>query len=626
MQRVDVRRKLYQAMKADLKPGYLDIPSDIGLQRSFSEARSAEISPGAAIWERDIGLLAPEAARARSATRGKWHWRDYELSGGKRGSLIMVNDLAKDEGEKAVPPEFEVKLDFPGWYAIWLGIPRFEEPLPLAWRENGVDVALDSDEAYVNIRAERGRRKYPERGITTQRIMGPMNVEVMCYWKCAKLDGRRLRVRIPNGTFQVYPWGLVQACLSSICLVRLNDKQVEEWRRDTANPETKRVIIVNDGAGHFYYAEPGRDPDGRFVEAYRDSDVKMLFFQTGPTSSVNYPSKVASMSGDMVPEEHWALLPLKVARRRCDYIRWAAQHGQDSFTVLSRLCRRAGMEFHASLRLNRFSPPGGHFGMAMHEISNGKWWFDHPELRKRSGGPQVDYAKPEVRKFILDILMELASFDVTGINLDFTRWPPIADIQYHDYNVLTSFIMEVRQALDRLEQAKSCKRVLSASVVDGYHARVKDRLLTLADQKIDLEAWLASGALDFICVQAWDHAEYIKMAKRHKVPYYAVVDNCPIDAPGGSRLHPHWKGKEDPLPGEDAMDCPPFNSHLDPTEYDQFALRAYRAGADGVCLHNCYEGWKSSGRLGHIGEIAERVKSGAIFGQEMATPMKILPT
>jgi len=72
----------------------------------------------------------------------------------------MVNDPARDQGLSAVPPEFEVKLDLPGWYAIWMGVPSLDlRPRLAGSGMGGVDVALDGEPGYVYLGAERERAR-----------------------------------------------------------------------------------------------------------------------------------------------------------------------------------------------------------------------------------------------------------------------------------------------------------------------------------------------------------------------------------------------------------------------------------------------------------------------------------
>ena len=92
---------------------------------SLNEARAAEPAPGDVLLLRDLAVLCPASSRSSQPTRGKWRLRPYRLADGQSGKLLMVCDFAGDEGPAAVPPEFEVKLDLPGWYAIWIGAPLF---------------------------------------------------------------------------------------------------------------------------------------------------------------------------------------------------------------------------------------------------------------------------------------------------------------------------------------------------------------------------------------------------------------------------------------------------------------------------------------------------------------------
>jgi hypothetical protein len=262
-------------------------------------------------------------------------------------------------------------------------------------------------------------------------------------------------------------------------------------------------------------------------------------------------------------------------------------------------------------------------GEALPEYFNGAFWRAHPELRN-PGRAQLNYALPEVRRYILGILTELAgNYDVDGISLDFTRWPPIADPQRHDLNVLTSFLRETRQQLDAVGRSKRRRLSLSAAVVDDYHAK-----MTLLEQRIDLEAWLAGGCLDFVCVQAWDHTPYLAWAKRSHTPYYAVQDQDRFEFHGGKVLDPEWQQQsrpdEDPLPGEERQAQPHVNSALDPIEYDRGFLKRYQQGVDGVCLHNNFLGGRSTGRLGHLDEMAQRARSGEVWGQEVGPTLRLL--
>lgn len=584
-------------------PAYLNTAPGGRVFTDLAAARAAAPIPGDTLFLRDLAALAPADAWAPAPQRGRWWARPYTLADGQAGCLLMVNDLAGDDGPAALPAEIEIPLDLPGWYAIFIGVPQLDLR-PILWQSReGVDAALDGEPAFVHVS--------PERGTRGGRPMGPSGVEVMCYWTCARLDGRKLRLRVPYGTFCSQPWGLVRASISSLRLVRLSDEQVAAYRRDATDPAHKRVLFFHDGYSPYWEAGvAGGDIEARFPQTFRESDVRAIILQTPATGVANWPSRTTGLVGEAVRPDQWPLLR-RGDRRAYDYLRWACAHGQEGMRVMAQACHAAGMEFHAGLRMNLFFIHGP-LGQAVEEFFNGPCWREHPEWRK-PGQAQWDYAQEGPRRYVADLLTELASaYEIDGINLDFTRWPPVADPARHDSSVLTGFVRELRRTLDRAARAKGRPLALSASVVDGYHA-----FNDLAGQRIDLEAWLASVALDFICVQAWDVAPYAALARRHGVPLYAIVDQESVDEPRGKRFDPAWqqptRPDEDPVPGEELDEAPHVNSTLDPTEYDRAAWRAYGAGADGIALVNAYGAYGR--RLGHIEEIGRRAADGSIFGQ-----------
>jgi len=286
---------------------------------SLGEAKRAK--PGDVLLVRDMAQLAPQSVWSREMRRGRWHLCPYQLTDSQGGNLLMINDWAKDEGPSAVPPVFEVKLDLPGWYSVWAGVPRMNLRPVTYFPLDGVDVALDDDPGFVPIVAERGTGLVP--GPERYRLMGSIDVEIMCFWKCAKLDGRTLRVRVPTGTFQSGPLGLVRGAVSSLRLVKLSDEQVAVYQKDISNPATKRVIVVHDGNSDLLcHGEPGTGVAERFVTAYRDSDVKMLVYQAITNGVATWPSTVTTLLGEGMTEELWKLRRT-MDRRGTRYVQWA---------------------------------------------------------------------------------------------------------------------------------------------------------------------------------------------------------------------------------------------------------------------------------------------------------------
>ena len=595
--------------RTQMATDYGHIPDHRRVHSTLNAARQAHPEPGESVVLRNFAELVPDDMWSQQKVRGKWQLLPYELSDGAEGSLLVVNDVAADAGAEAVPPEFEIAPDLTGWYAIWVGVPSLDLKPILSFNFTAIDIALDG-EPFGGIGPEFGRRR--------NRLMGPTEVEVNCFWRCVRLDGRTLRFRSPYGTFATQPLGLVRSIISSIRLIKLSEEQIKAYQDDITDPAHKKVLHYCDGFSHYFtYGEPGMGIDEWFPENYAHSDYKICFYQTPSTGVANWPSQVTNLVGEGISDEDWK--SQHTGERRChEYVKWASENGQEGMRVLPGVCRRAGTEFHASLRMNIYQSGEHVYGPFEDVVFNGKWWFEHPEARKQpipgddtlTGRTpswvrkyQLDYAHPAARQFIMDILTEIASqYDVDGMNLDFTRWPPVADHKRHDFDVLTSFIKQVRRELDRIGSGRDRRIEMSATLVEGFNARDEhDNLLSLEQQKIDLEAWLASGALDFICVQTTQHEPLIAMAHRYGVKYFCQCGNGPLDDPEGGENVPEWCDADDPQPGEELMDQPPVSPCLDPLEIYEEALKYYRAGADGISFLNM--GGRSLGRLGHIDEI-----------------------
>lgn len=582
---------------------------------SLVDAQNAALQAGDEVLIRDLSTLAPSAVWTETPTRGKWHLRPYRLADGQAGKLLMVCDLAGDEGPAAVPPEFEVALNLPGWYAIWLGAPLMEHS---ALGGGGINVALDGEPGYTLIGPEVNRFR--------GRWAHPFNCEYQCYWTCARLDQQTLRIRVPWGTYSAGIWGLVRGSISSLRLIRLSEQQAQAYCEDAADPSTKRVLVINDGFSPYWdFAAPGQGIDAQLAMDFRNTDVGKYLLQTPNTGVASWPSKATSLLGEMVGQDEWKQLR-KGDRRAYDYVQWAVRNGQDSFRVAADVLKGSTTELHASLRMNLFFPEAAAECGPIAKLLNGRFWFEHPELRS-PGRQQLDYAQPAVRAYVSGILTELAgAYALSGINMDFTRWPPIADPARHDCNVLVTFIKEVRAALDRVQDSTGRKLALSVHLADEFYTSGD-----LASQKIDLDGWLATGVLDFVSVEARQPEKYLAIAKRHGVPYYAAQDwgtkgMFPDEDPDAPM--PRDAPEHDPFPGDEFVEQAQldkrFGMGVDPTDYDRgFAVR-YGQGVEGVCLTNNFMGWRTVGRMGHVEEVKERARSGAVWGQEPGPRLVVL--
>jgi hypothetical protein len=195
--------------------------------------------------------------------------------------------------------------------------------------------------------------------------------------------------------------------------------------------------------------------------------------------------------------------------------------------------------------------------------------------------------------------------------MDLTRWPPVFGRADHGPELLPLFLREMRAALNRVQGERKIK--LGFIAVDGYHANAP-----LEAQHIDIKAALATGVVDYFGVQAWEHDAYVRLARKYGVEYLAVIEQEPVEIPGGYRADPLWQDPDlrdgDPAPGEEYWEVPRVNGTLSPQEFDIAIVRAHEAGADGVVYSNCDNLFQIGAAADGIG-TAERLKSGGAFGQ-----------
>jgi hypothetical protein len=336
--------------------------------------------------------------------------------------------------------------------------------------------------------------------------------------------------------------------------------------------------------------------------------VKRIYWQTPATGSVAWKSRLTDLPGDGLDGEAWSRLRI-CDKRIHDHLRWSVDAGCEGMKTVSEACAREGMEFHLSFRMNLFWRLN-HADEDFARFINGRWWFEHPELRV-SGKSYIDYALPAARKFVCDLIVEAATlYHLDGFCLDLTRWPPIFCGSGHDSTLLPAFLKEIRAALDA---AGKNEVKLGFTAVEGYHAGTR-----LAEQHIDLRLALESGAVDYFGVQSPQHAGHSALAKEFGVEYVAVIEQEPIEYPNGYRSDPLWQDPvlkdSDPIVGEEFWDTPRVGGTLSPQEYDIAAMRAFAEGADGICYTNNDYTYQL-GAAADSKATAERVKNGNVWGQ-----------
>src|SRR5262249_35313361 len=186
--------------------------------------------------------------------------------------------------------------------------------------------------------------------------------------------------------------------------------------------------------------------------------------------------------------------------------------GIDPLATVLEFTRRAGMEFHGSIRVESFTaePPWD-------RTFRSQFFVDHPEWRCIDhDGRQIarmSYAIPEVAEHMLDLIREIVGYGVDGINLIFTRAQPyilyekpVAEEFKRRYGVshaavderdprlldlrreyMTAFVRRVRELLDR--QSRNGRRLQLSAVVMANEDICRFHAL-------DLRTWIKERLLD----------------------------------------------------------------------------------------------------------------------------------
>ena len=182
---------------------------------------------------------------------------------------------------------------------------------------------------------------------------------------------------------------------------------------------------------------------------------------------------------------------------------WVAE-GNDLLFPFIEKTRAAGLEVFFSYRLNTGS------SIEVYGLSepvkikkeHPDWlidWNTDPKAQPRRWTPWDEiaafwnYAVPEVRKFRLEILKELAeNYQLDGIQLDFARCCPVLPIghQWEHREQLTDFVKAVREMLIEVENTRGYPFLLAVKVPENLEGCHFDG--------IDVETWINERLIDIL--------------------------------------------------------------------------------------------------------------------------------
>ena len=539
----------------------------------------------------DLDRCQPSGGLYAGAKAGHWRMLPYMTD-----TLTGVMLRADSETDA---PEIKYPLGVSGWHAVSIGM--------MGEIGSGVQAhaRLSGDETFSML--------------TVQEIdRGSRNELQELFWKIADLTGQdllmrqeKMRVGAGEGPGSML---CTDARIAYIKLVPLSDAELRAFQADGRRTDTRRLFGHNDAHGLHYGSRPITAAGiRRHIEMFRDTDFSRLYWECGMGDLLYHLGKAGRLptldglddfahQGDRLHRESWQVLRDK---------------GINPFQVALDHTHDMGLEFHASYRVAGFRFPSAH-----DHFDYGDSFYDrHPELRgvDRDGNvtPRISYAYPETRRFVVELLREVAGYNVDGICLLYNRRPPLVeyeppivdgfkaefgedprkldemDPRWLSYRArtLTQFHREVRQAMDEEAERQGRKRIELTAIVMSSEQENLYRAL-------DLKALIDEGLADTI------------------IPYASVPD---LDGGADS-----W---DDPRDAEYFVSLTKGTScklafsllprQMSAETYRSRAAGLYGVGAENFFFWDCTPGrgdhsasWSALRRLGHREEIEGWVQAG----------------
>ena len=364
--------------------------------------------------------------------------------------------------------------------------------------------------------------------------------------------------------------------------------------RHQAKHRQRRLIHNNDGDD---LSRPGADTREGFLthrcHPLLNTQVDTLCYGTGVTTLFHHNTEV----GETL--DSWPL----DGSERDPYVRnqkALRAAGLDSLNLVVDFAREHELEVFWSHRMNDV-----HDSAADHEWFTARHKLDHPELlmgtvadreatemeSPRWWWSAYDYDKPEVLDHLCNIQAEVcAQYDVDGIECDYFRNPmffrsnlDFAPATAAQVAAMTGFQQRLRSV--HLEASSDRGRpILTAARVP----LTEERCLYAG---IDVRTWLDQGLVDLIFVSGGylpftePIAELLTLARSKDVPAFASM-NTPLLTRSTDRPLESIRGA--------AQNC-------------------WHAGAHGLQLFNCFDGWYNRDWVSDIGSPETLVGKDKVF-------------
>ena len=333
----------------------------------------------------DMSVCEPGSALTRGRKRHHWQLMDYQAEG-MSGTLIGATF---DTGAPAVT----LALKAEGWHKVSIG---FWSPPWGGDPDSRFLLRLTGDPAFTGI-----AHNQPFEWTRTDLKEA--------FWKCADLTGQDLIIAQQNeGRTQ-------KAYVAYVKLEPMTQAEVAALAEDRADTSTRKVVGSIDGGFPGSKGCLTAEELWAHVEQFRHSDVGRIDYAVNYGTTTNYLSKVGVLcagDGEVFDTPH--------GQRLYKYQRGLVDKGLVPFAEVMEHVHAMGLEFHAQFRM----------GLGVGSIEGEGmdcFGLKHPELRilAKDGTPlpKLSYAFPECRQWLLDLMKEVAQYDIDGVNLCFVRGP-----------------------------------------------------------------------------------------------------------------------------------------------------------------------------------------------------------
>ena len=446
---------------------------------------------GEAIYLTDLGRCRPASALSRKPGRNRWRLLDYQTDRLK-GTMLVA-------GQNTAAPPVTCPLDRKGWHAIYFGIRSY------GYNEDNTRllVRLKTDTAFSLI----SHLSDPSQRYRVDDV----------FWKEADLTGQD--IVMGQWTSQVVPDSPDSvgnpshgAWVAYIKLVPLSEERVKRVKEEREGGKNRRLWAHNDAWSYHYAFRPVSAADiRREIEPFRDSDFSRLYWEAASGDRCNYFTKIGLM-----PSDDWIDDPYRVGDRlAAESWRILRRKKIDPFRVALDACHEAGLQFHAAYRTAGF-----HFPVPHREWNSRGFYDRHPQWRgvDRQGRntPRLSYAYPEVRRFVVSILKEVAGYPIDGVCLLYNRRPPLVEYEppvvegfksrygrdptslgekdprwlSHRATFLTRFMREVRQAMNQAAREQNREKPIQVTAI-VMSSREENLYYAM-----DVEGWVREGLVD----------------------------------------------------------------------------------------------------------------------------------